>query len=256
MFIAGSVIQNLKEGDDMKEKGKRMLAMAITLCSVVAFLPVQAEAKKIASGSAAKKLARSKVKGAVVTEVDTDYENGTIVYDVELHKGNREYSLEYRASDGKLMKYKWELIYEGSSQASKTVKKEAIRKAASKKVKKAKIVSVTLDDDLYKPEYDVVMKKGNKKYELSFNAHSAKLVEYEWKLVSGKSSKSKYIGLTKAKSIASKKVPGGRFVKVEFDKDDGVAVYEVEIKKGGMEYEMKIHAKTGKILEYESDIDD
>lgn len=240
----------------MKEKGKRIVAMAITLCSIVAFLPVTVEAKKITGISAAKKLARNKVKDATVTEVDTDYENGTTVYDVELHKGNREYSLEYRASDGKLMEYKWELIYENHSQGSKKVSKSKIRKAANKQVKKAKIVSVVLDDDLYKPEYDVVMKKGNKKYKLSFNANSAKLVEYEWKIVSSKSGKSKYIGLTKAKSIASKKVPGGRFVKVEFDKDDGVAVYEIEMKKDGMEYEMKIHAKNGKILEYEADVDD
>lgn len=240
----------------MRERGKRILAAAIAVCSIVAFLPVNVEAKKISGISAAKKLARNKVKGASVTEVDTDYENGALVYEVELHKGNREYNLSYRASDGKLMEYKWELIYENHSQSSKKVGVAKIRKAANKKVKKAKILSVHLDDDVYNPEYDVVMKKGNKKYELSFSAGSAKLVEYEWKITAGKSAKTKYIGLAKAKSIASKKVPGAKFVKVEFDKDDGVAVYEVEMKKDGMEYEMKINAKNGKILEYDVDVDD
>lgn len=240
----------------MKVSVRRWIAISMILCSVVAVIPVNVQAKKIGSVSAAKKLARNKVKGATVTEVDTDYENGNLVYEVELHKGSREYSLEFRASDGKLMEYKWELAYEDFSSGSKKKKKAAIRKAANKQVKKAKIVSVVLDDDFDKPEYDVVMKKGNKQYKLSFNAYSAKLVEYEWKITAGKKAKTKYIGLTKAKSIASKKVPGARFVKVEFDKDDGVAVYEVEMKKDGMEYEMKIHAKTGKILEYEADIDD
>ena len=240
----------------MKEIGRRCAAVIMILCSVVAVLPVNVQAKKISSISAAKKLARNKVKGAVVTEVDTDYENGTIVYDIELHKGKREYSLEYRASDGKLMEYKWELTYQNPSHVSRKVNKAAIRSAAKKQVKKAKIISVVLDDDLYKPEYDVVMKKGNKRYELSFNAHSGKVVEYAWKITASKKAKTTYIGLAKAKSIASKKVPGAQFVKVEFDKDDGVAVYEVEMRKGRMEYEMKIHAKTGKILDYEADLDD
>lgn len=240
----------------MRETGRRLAAVVMILCSVVVVLPTNVQAKKISSVSAAKKLARNKVKGASVTEVDTDYENGNIVYEVELQKGKREYSLEFRASDGKLMEYKWELAYVDSSDASKKVSKAAIRKAAKKQVKKAKIVSVVFDDDLYNPEYDVVMKKGNKKYELTFHARNAKLVEYKWKITAGKKAKTKYIGLTKAKSIASKKVPGGQFVKVEFDKDDGVAVYEVEMKKDGMEYEMKIHAKSGKILEYEVDMDD
>lgn len=240
----------------MRKISRRWVAVVMIFCSVVAVLPTNVQAKKISSVSAAKKLARSKVKSAVVTEVDKGYENGSMVYEVELHKGKREYNLEFRASDGKLMEYKWELSYENPSYVSRKINKDGIRSAANKQVKKAKIVSMVFEDDLDKPEWDVVMKKGNKKYELTFNAHNAKLVEYEWKITDDKKEKTKYIGLKKAKSIARKKVPGGRFVKVEFDKDDGAAVYEVEMKKDGMEYEMKIHAKTGKILEYEADMDD
>ena len=35
--------------------------------------------------------------------------------------------------------------------------------------------------------------------------------------------------------------------------DDGIPVYEIEMIKGEYEYELKIHAKTGKILEKEKD---
>jgi uncharacterized membrane protein YkoI len=35
--------------------------------------------------------------------------------------------------------------------------------------------------------------------------------------------------------------------------DDGVPVYEVEIIKGDYEYDVEIHAKTGKILEVDKD---
>lgn len=232
-------------------RGKRVIAVSMALCSMVLSLPANVEAKKINSVSAVKKLAKAKVKGASVTEVDTDYEKGTLVYDVELHKGRYEYNLEYRASDGKLMKYEWELSYTGSS-SSKKVSKAKIKTKAKNKVKNAKITRIKYDADLYKPEYDVTMQKGNKKYELTYNARNAKLVEYAWK-ITGDSSDKKYIGLKKAKAIASNKVPGGQFIKAEFDEDDGVAVYEIEIIKDGMEYEMKINARTGKILEYEVD---
>ena len=103
----------------------------------------------------------------------------------------------------------------------------------------------------------MTLKKGNKKYELSYNAYNAKLVEYGWEITqSTANSSSKYIGLSKAKSIAMKKVPGGQFTKAEFDMDDGIPVYEIEMVKDGMEYELKINAKTGKIMEYDVDIDD
>lgn len=42
----------------------------------------------------------------------------------------------------------------------------------------------------------------------------------------------------------------------ELDHDDGVTVYEIEFKSGNMEYEYKIDAYTGAILEHEAEIDD
>ena len=51
-------------------------------------------------------------------------------------------------------------------------------------------------------------------------------------------------------------MPGGTVVKAEYDVDDGVAVYEVEIVKGSYEYEFKIHAKTGAIIERDKDWND
>ena len=92
-------------------------------------------------------------------------------------------------------------------------------------------------------------KKGSKKYELEFHARTGKLLEYEWELTTKSSNKNNYIGTAKAKEIALKKVGGGHVIKVEFDMDDGVPVYEVEIIKGDYEYDVEIHAKTGKILE-------
>ncbi|MEI3338580.1 MAG: PepSY domain-containing protein [Eubacterium sp.] len=42
-----------------------------------------------------------------------------------------------------------------------------------------------------------------------------------------------------------------KYTKAKRDKDDGVVLYEIEFKYKGMEFEYEIHAKTGKILDWE-----
>ena len=104
------------------------------------------------------------------------------------------------------------------------------------------------------------LKKGKKNYKLEYDAFNGKLISYQWKLKNNtktEDAKDKFIGIEKAKSIAKQKVPSGAvFEKVELDEEDGRYVYEIEMRKGRMEYEIVIDAKTGKILEFESDYDD
>ena len=67
-----------------------------------------------------------------------------------------------------------------------------------------------------------------------------------------------YINAQRAKEIATAhagfKVSQVRFDDVEFDKDDGVASWEVEFKINGGEYEYDINARTGAIITYEHDV--
>lgn len=45
-------------------------------------------------------------------------------------------------------------------------------------------------------------------------------------------------------------------MKSELDRDDGIIAYEVEFSKGFVEYEYKIDAVTGAVIEFESEYDD
>ena len=59
-----------------------------------------------------------------------------------------------------------------------------------------------------------------------------------------------------AREIALANVPGAaaeHVVKLELDRDDGRAVYEVEIVYGGMEYELEIDAADGAVLDFEAE---
>ena len=67
---------------------------------------------------------------------------------------------------------------------------------------------------------------------------------------------SAYIGTEKASQIAVEKAGGGEVVKIEMDLDDGVMVYEGDLVKDNVKYEFDIDATTGKILKWETDMDD
>ncbi len=234
-----------------KALGTVILAFCLIVTSVC-LMPQTAQAKEITSVKQVKKLAKKQVKGAKVVKVDMDHENGKLVYDVELRKGKKEYNLTYRASDSKLVTYEWEIEpWHISNGSGNIISEGKARKLAKKQVKNASITSIARKNSDGIDIYKVKMKTSKKKYELKLHARTGKVLEYEWKLVTKKDKNKGYIGEEKAKAIALDKVGSGTVIKVEFDKDDGVPVYDVEIVKGGLEYEVKIHAKTGEILKFE-----
>lgn len=164
----------------MKKEMKIFIVFALLLVSAtVVGSGVPAQAKGIHSKSAAKKAALKKVPSATVKEIELE-DDGTN-YDVELYKGDKEYSLLYRTSDGKLLKYSWDIMNPSvTKQSKKTISKKEIKKKAKKKVKNATVDSVRLDYDDGIQCYEIKMSKGLKKYELIYDSKSGKLLEYKW----------------------------------------------------------------------------
>lgn len=229
----------------------------LCLVSSLSLLMLSSAAEAGSNTDKASKAARKKVPGATITEVETDIDDGKAVVEVSLIKKNKKYSLKYRQSDTKLIEYEWELPNTSYSiQNKKNVALSKIKTKARKLVKGCKILSARLSVDDGLSEYKVSLKKGNRQYKLVYNAKNGKLLEYEWKQLASSSSQSVYIGESKARNIALKKAPGASITKFEFDKDDGTAVYEVELRKGIYEYEVKINAVTGAVIEFEKDIED
>lgn len=72
-------------------------------------------------------------------------------------------------------------------------------------------------------------------------------------------SASTYIGMDRAKAAAldhaGLSADQVRFTHARMDREDGVMVYEVEFRQGATEYEYKIDAATGRILDHEMDVD-
>lgn len=196
------------------------MMVCLGLVGVLSFTDT-AYAKKITSIEQAEKKAKNKVKNATVTEVDVDYEEGKLVYEVQLIKGTKEYDVTYRASDGKLVSYGWEESAINRYSEKEIMSMNQCKKLAKKKVSKGTITSVTKKFDDGISIYKVKMKKSNKKYTLKYHARTGELLEYKWELVTKASKKDTetYIGAEKAKEIALSQVPGAIVVKVKFDKE-------------------------------------
>lgn len=233
--------------------GIGMLMFCLVLTNLC-LLPDAVSAKEISSVQQAEKQAEKQVNGAEVLKTERDYEDGELVYEVELSKGTKEYNLVFRASDAKLISYEWEIYsWNVKNGSGSLIGLSKAKELAKEQVPKAKITSVMKKHsdgiDLYK----VKMKTDSKKYELKIHARTGKILEYKWELTAQTDNGSKYIGEEKATSIALKKTGSGTVLKVEFDYDDGVPIYEVDIQKGMYEHELEIHAETGKILKHEKE---
>ncbi len=168
----------------------KKISIKTTICSILVVAIslmcsfTTAEAGKIQNNNQAKEAALKKVPSAKVIEIDKDEENGVLVYEVELYKAGKEYKLLYRASDGKLMEYGWDIKnIPHTNQNKKNLTKKQIKKKALKKVKKAKVKKIALTHDDGISQYKVKLGKGRKKYVLVYNSKTGKLLEYEWEII-------------------------------------------------------------------------
>ena len=175
-----------------KRMKKNNIWMAVILIACFAFTNVfcfsnTVFAKRLSTVRQVEKLAKKKVAGARVLEIEKDRENGVLVYEVQLRKGKKEYDLVYRASNGKLMEYGWEFdswyVKRGTG---KIISMSKCKKLAKKQVSNARINSIAKKREDGVEVYKVKMQKGGKAYEMEFHARTGKLLKYEWELVTWK----------------------------------------------------------------------
>ncbi|WP_270303276.1 PepSY domain-containing protein [Terrisporobacter petrolearius] len=225
------------------------VALGVILTSSTALSQVGAAdaASKLIGSTKAKEIMLKKVPGAKIVKFRLDNDN-TPEYEGELTKGSYKYEIDVNAKSGKVTDYEKETIRTSSS---KYIGEAKAKEIMLKKVPGAEIVKFKLDKD-DTAEYEGELRKGNYEYEISVNAKTGKISDYEKEII--KTSSSKYIGETKAKEIMLKKVPGAKIVKFELD-NDKTPEYEGELKKGNYEYEITVNAITGKITEFEKDND-
>ncbi|MDE5991764.1 MAG: PepSY domain-containing protein [Oscillospiraceae bacterium] len=221
------------------------------------------EAKKIAL-----KHAGIKSSDAVFTKAKSDNDDGVLKYDIEFTANNTEYEYEISASDGSILESSVEAVRtvasartEASSQLTLDEAKKIALKHAGIKSSDAVFTKAKSDNDDGVLKYDIEFTANNTEYEYEISASDGSILESSVEAVrtvaSALTEASSQITLDEAKDIALKHAgftsSQVKFTKAQLDYDNGVAEYEIEFRVNGHEYEYKINAETGKIIEYEID---
>lgn len=223
----------------------------------------------------------------VYTETDSDLDENPAHYDVEIKHNGTEYEYKIDAYTGEILETKEEAdddytavkpsesgeqkknddtqsnVANTTTEISLDKAKEIALSYAGVTVEQAVVTKAKLNHDDGRVEYELEFIVGNTEYEYDIDASTGEVISssVETKNIeASQKSSGGDIGEEKARTIALNHAGVGAGdayeLEAELDHDDGVTVYEIEFKSGNMEYEYKIDAYTGAILEHEAEIDD
>lgn len=240
--------------------------------------------------SAAAARAGVSVSDVTWSKVEFDSDDGLMLYEVEFRTNTAKYECDVNARTGEIVKFEQE---GGSNTGSTTgntgttnsntgstntntgtttnntntsyIGEEAAKAAALAdagcKAEDAVYLAAWLEYDDGRPEhYEVEFMVGNTRYEYEIALTSATVIKSDRESygTSGNTSgNTSYIGedaaLTAALTHAGLSASDISRQKVEFDFDDGYAIYEIEFRSGRYEYEYEVDAVSGQVLKSEMD---
>lgn len=215
------------------------------------------------------KAAAAKDAGAAVSDVTfikayKEYDDRRWEYEVDFVYNGYEYDYTINAQNGNIISKEIEAVYGATTGTSAAITQESA-KAVALSDAGANESSITLiksekdyDDGVL--EYKFEFLYNGYKYDYTINAQTGKIKDKEVEIDKSASSTTGDIGLEGAKSTAAADagftVSEVTFTKAEKDYDDGRLVYEIEFVKDRREYEYKISADTGKVIDKEVDYND
>lgn len=114
-----------------------------------------------------------------------------------------------------------------------------------------------LDTDDGRSVYEVEFVSGQTEYDYEIDAATGEILKNSQKNhpSAGVSDASGPVTEAKAREIALAKAPGASVIKCKRDREDGVEIFEIELRKGAVEYDCEIEIATGRILKWEEDRD-
>lgn len=195
-------------------------------------------------------------------DVDPELDETPAHYEVEFQvsgKGELEYKVE--AYTGQVLTGQANVQPSTPVNPSGDIGMEAAKSAALKHagLSTAVFTKAERDYDDGRLEYELEFHTDSAAYEVTVDAATGRVLDYEKENLRGGTG-STDIGAQAAKAAALKHAGLSesqvRELQVEWDSEHGRAVYEVEFKSGGMEYDYVIDAATGAVLDHETERDD
>ncbi|MCD7819193.1 MAG: PepSY domain-containing protein [Lachnospiraceae bacterium] len=215
---------------------------------------------------------------------ELDQEDGQAVYEIDFTVDGTEYEYNIDAYDGSVLKKSVEYVSlhntllaaadTGSTVTSDEAKEIALEHTGLSEEELALVVFTreTTDYDDGLVVYDLDFSTEDLSYEYEISEDTGDILSFSWEVLptaglgtvkentANSASTDTVISLDEAKVIALEKAGLSEadvtFKKTKLDKGDGTMVYEIEFSQGRMEYKCEINASTGKIIEYNAELDD
>lgn len=197
-------------------------------------------------------------------EVDFDYEDGCMVYELEFYADGAEYEYDIDASTGAVVKSSREGGWSGGGgtgsggtvDRGEAAAQSAALAHAGVSQEQAESLRVKRDFDHGRVEYEVEFWVGATEYEYKIDGSTGAVLEQEQKTHHSNGNSAdvgEQTALNTALAHAGVSQDQVYDLEVQRDRDDGCLEYEIEFKTGGWEYEYTISAADGTILDYERD---
>ncbi|HZW97818.1 MAG TPA: PepSY domain-containing protein, partial [Bacillota bacterium] len=211
-------------------------------------------------------------------EVELDFEDGRMVYEVEFYHNDKEYDYEIDAKNGNILEFKVKNRHgpdgstptttPGNQYIGAVEAKEIALRHAGYEVGLVNRLRTEFEDENGRMIYEVEFEHGNFKYEYEIDAVTGEILQSEVeKLEAGNNGEgnpetsadpeANYIGDGKAEEIALQhatlKRNSVRNLKVEREREQDRVIYEIQFEHGNYKYEYEIDALTGKIVQWEKE---
>ncbi len=208
--------------------------------------------------------------------VKLDYDDGVQEYEVTYYVGNREYDYDIDAATGTIRSFDSEIEDDYNIASAPSATRAAASASSGAAITEAEAKQIALDhagvsesetermrvklgrDDGVQ-EYEVTFYVGNREYDYDINAATGEIRSHNSEIdddyVSSTEAAGAAVSEDEARATVVARVSGASAsdVRLYLERDDGRLVYEGELIYNGTEYEFKIDATTGDVLDWESE---
>ena len=214
--------------------------------------------------------------GVTFGKVELDYDDGRWEYEIEFYTSAGKYEYDIDASSGAILQKESEAAQTGaapsgtsssgsassgtSSSGTSSSGTSSSGSGASSVIEESRAKDIALQDAGVSAsdgrwEYEIDFYANGTEYEYTIDAQSGTILKRDSESEPGKASSSTgaTVSMEEAKALAQAKAPNATLVEISFDYDDGIPVYEGELREGQTEYEFEIDGRNGSFLKWEAD---
>lgn len=237
----------------MKTKSSIVLSMLLAvLFTFGVFTVFAAPAQNNLSFEKAKEIALKKVGSGFVSKSELDYENGKIVYEIDVLSGSNKYEIKIDADNGNVIRYgrTYNISALTAPPQKNLIGEDRAMQIALERVGTGTVIKLEEDYEDGILKYDVEVLAGGVVYDMDIDANNGNILQYKQKNIRNYDNNNN-ISADKANEIAMAKVGKGQVVRNKIDYDDNRTKYEITIVDSKYKYEVDVDAVTGNIVDYE-----